>query len=89
MVAKRYHVGGRQCPHGVIGGMHETELTKGSSYNFVSPRVVEGDCVNHVSVTLQRQQFLPSLRAPYFASSVVAPSDEFVALFIESAICQR
>ena len=55
---------------------------------LVSVRHIESHGVDHVFVVLERDQLLARDGVPDFASPVVSPGKEFVAIFVKGAVGQ-
>lgn len=47
-----------------------TRLVEGASDYLVTPRIIESDRINHVAVSVERSQLLPSRRVPQLTVAV-------------------
>lgn len=61
-------------------------LTERTSDNLITIGIIESNGIDHVSVTLERQQLITSDGVPHFASSVITTSDKLITRLIEGTI---
>ena len=58
-------------------GDRQRERERERDWDPISPiRIIEGHCIDHVLVSLQREQLLSTGSVPHLASPVIAPCDE-------------
>ena len=50
--------------------------------------VVEGHCVDDISVLVEWEQLLTGHGVPHFARAIVTSSDEFASIFVEGTVSQ-
>ena len=55
---------------------------------YLPPRIVECECVDNISVLIEREEFLASHSVPNFAGAIIATSDESASAFVEGTVSE-